>query len=178
MSISPITGLNPAGTVELWMQKNGIRRDLIMDSFTETVSAELFSRFPEWSQWSRLEKDEAGRTYLRVDVPALPEAEAISGLIVSTAEDEVTVQFDYYHAHYAFLFPPSESDEAEDAALSLIGQLLSEEVAVVSWWQGDQWRGSSLATAGEAPDNTEFVGSFNRVRMRSWRGTLNADNTV
>jgi len=52
-----------------------------------------------------------------------------------------------------------------------------ERVAVVSWWLNDEWCGSAQLEAGASPSVPSWTGagSFNRIRIRSWKGSLNAD---
>ena len=145
-----------------------------MSDFSAAASEQLFARHPEWRRYAKSEKEEDGKRFIRLEVPAPAEANAISGLIVSTANDEVTVEFDYYHTHFDDMVGDGTNFGAE-AALSFIEQVLAEKVAAVSWWDGEQWRGSTLVEAGQKPQANTFTRPFNRVRVRSWRGTLNAD---
>ena len=59
-------------------------------------------------------------------------------------------------------------------------EYIDEQVAIISWWSGDQLRGSSEVTPGELAAGEGLVPSWgaethNRVRVRWWRGTLNVD---
>ena len=64
-----------------------------------------------------------------------------------------------------------------DDALSFIEQVVTERVTLVSWWHDDRWCGSADRPPGAELD--EPMGaptpSFNRVRVRSWRGIFNVD---
>ena len=145
-----------------------------MTDFSTRASEQLFARFPQWRQYAKSEAEADGRPFIRVEVPAPAGANARSGLVVSTANDEVTVEFDYYHSHFDDMVGDG-TNVGTEAALDLVAKLLAEKVAAVSWWNGEDWRGSTLIEAGEKPEPHDFTRPFNRVRVRSWKGTLNAD---
>ena len=81
-----------------------------------------------------------------------------------------------YHAHFESWYEFS-GDHATDSALEFIRRLIGEEVAVVSWWQGEQWRGSVYVEANEPADVPSWAkrAEWNRIRVRSWNGTYNSD---
>ncbi|GMU65838.1 MAG: hypothetical protein AMXMBFR36_21120 [Acidobacteriota bacterium] len=55
-------------------------------------------------------------------------------------------------------------------------RIVNEGVAVVSWWDGDNWRASADLEAGSELETPEWMTkSFDRIRVRSWKGSLNAD---
>jgi hypothetical protein len=64
--------------------------------------------------------------------------------------------------------------------MEFIKQIVSERVAVMSWWNGEQWCGSTQLEAGQKPELPSWAGApaIDRVRVRSWNGTLNADVDV
>lgn len=145
-----------------------------MTDFSAKASEQLFARFPEWRQYAKSEAEADGKPFVRLDVPAPTGANAHCGLVISTANGEVTIEFDYYHSHFDDMVG-NGTNVGTEAALDLIAQLLAEKVAAVSWWHGEDWRGSTLIEAGEKPKLDDFTGPFNRIRIRSWKGTLNAD---
>ena len=145
-----------------------------MSDFSAKAAEQLFARYPDWRRYAKSDKDEDGTAFVRVEVPAPPEAHALGGLIVSTANDEVTVEFDYYHSHFDDMVGDG-TNFGTDAALRFIEQLLAEKVAAASWWNGEQWRGSTLVEAGQQPQPNDFTRPYDRVRIRSWKGALNAD---
>lgn len=145
-----------------------------MADFSTEAAEQLFARYPDWRKYARSEKADDGKPFVRLEVPAPVEANAIGGLIVSTANEEVTVEFDYYHSHFDDMVGDGENVGIE-AALAFIDRVLAEKVAAVSWWNDDEWRGSATIEAGKEPQASDFTHPFNRVRVRSWRGKLNAD---
>ena len=145
-----------------------------MSDFSTKACEQLFARYPSWRQYAKSEREADGKPFVRLEVPAPAAANARSGLVVSTANEEVTVEFDYYHSHFDDMVG-NGINVGTEAALDLIEQLLTEKVAAVSWWHDEDWRGSTLIDAGEKPQPNDFTRPFNRVRIRSWKGTLNAD---
>lgn len=134
----------------------------------------LLSEFPKWRTLVRAETDDDGRRYFVVEVKAPKPANVEHGLLISTSNDEVTVGFDTFHSHFDDWVGESES------ALVFIKQLVTEHVAVLSWWFDDQWRGSTHIEAGAEPTLPKWAGAqpVNRIRVRSWNGTFNSDVNV
>ncbi|RZT94953.1 hypothetical protein EV670_2699 [Rivibacter subsaxonicus] len=98
------------------------------------------------------------------------------GLVIDSSNDEITVGFDCYHSH----FDQWLGDGAHfgtTAALEFVKQIMTEQVAVVSWWQNEEWRGSAQLEPLDSakPPSWAAAGTFNRIRVRSWNGTHNAD---
>lgn len=145
-----------------------------MDSFSLSTADEIFTAFPEWQAFAREEQADGGSSFLIIKVTPPLEADVEHGLVVDTQNQEVTVGFDYYHSHFDQWVGDGD-DFGPEAALEFVKQILNEEVAIVSWWQDEQWRGSSPLEAGASPQPPSWKTSFNRVRIRSWKGTLNAD---
>ena len=147
-----------------------------MDLHSLDAASKLFDMFPEWRSLARAGKAEDGSEFLVIDVVAPPQANVEYGLSVDTAGGEVTVGFDYYHAHFDQWVGDGENIGTR-AAVAFIRQIVSEEVAVASWWKGAEWKGSITVPAGALPEKS-WTTDFDRIRVRSWRGTLNADLSV
>jgi hypothetical protein len=150
-----------------------------MNAFSEAVSEALFAAFPHWRPLARTESSEEGDSYLVVEVPALAEADVQRGLLILTSNEEITVGFDFYHSHFNGSISDGEAFGME-AALEFIQRVIAEEIAVVSWWLDEKLRGSAQIDAGASPATVTWgsLGAFNRIRVRSWRGSLNADIDV
>ncbi|WP_140637625.1 hypothetical protein [Methylibium rhizosphaerae] len=147
-----------------------------MDTYSLTSAEQLFAAFPEWRSLARSEQAEDGSSYLIVEVPPPAEANVQHGLVIDTSNDEVTVGFDCYHSHFDEWVGDGEHFGTL-AALDFIKQIVSERVSVVSWWFNEEWRGSAQLEAGVPPQppSWDHAGSFNRIRVRSWKGSFNAD---
>jgi hypothetical protein len=144
-----------------------------MTPFSHETAQIVFRDFPDWRAFSREERNHDGTLYLVVEVPPPAEANTLLGLVVSTDNDEVTVAFDYYHSHFDEW--SSNDDWAHQyAALPFVQGLLSETIAVTSWWRGNEWRGSSQQLAGTDAE-PDHITDFSRIRVRSWKGTFNDD---
>ena len=147
-----------------------------MDTFALIPNEQLFAAFPEWRALARRERAEDGSSYIFIHVLPPPAAKVHDGLLIHASDDEIAVSFDFYHAHFYAL-----TDDGEHfgtlAAIEFIKQILSERVAVVSWWLDDAWRGSAQLQAATSPEPPWWLdaGSFNRIRVRSWRGSFNAN---
>ena len=137
---------------------------------------ELLHEFPHWAEFSRLETADDGAGFVVIQVPAPLEANVEHGLIIDTSNNEVTVGFDCYHSHFDDFVGNGEHFGTK-AALEFIKQIISERVAIVSWWSGDTWRGSSQLEAGATPiiPSWTTASDIDRVRVRSWNGALNYD---
>jgi hypothetical protein len=140
------------------------------------AAEELFAEFPEWRALARTETATDGEEYLVIEVAPPQQAKVEHGLVIDTSNGEVTVGFDSYHSHFDDWVGDGEHF-GTTAAIEFIKQIISERTAVVSWWQGTQWRGSAQLEAGakSAVPGWATEGQYDRVRIRSWLGSLNAD---
>lgn len=150
-----------------------------MDTFSLASAEQLLSAFPEWRALARSEQAEDGSSYLVLEVEPPATADVQHGLVIDTSNQEITVGFDAYHSHFDDWVGDGEHFGTL-AALEFVKQVVGERVSVVSWWFNDQWRGSAQVEAGEAPQAPSWAGAgtFNRIRVRSWKGTFNADLSV
>jgi len=140
------------------------------------AAKELFCEFPQWRDFTRSEVADDGTQFLVIHVPAPSEANVEHGLFIDTSNSEVTVGFDCYHSHFDDFIGDGEHFGTK-AALEFIKQIISERVAVVSWWAGETWRGSAQLEAGATPiiPSWTTASDMDRVRVRSWNGALNYD---
>jgi hypothetical protein len=147
-----------------------------MHSVTPAPEETLFAAFPEWRSLARSERADDGSTYVVIEVRAPPGANVEYGLIIDTSNQEVTVSFDFHHEHFDEWVGDGDRFGTE-AAVELIRRIVSERIAVVSWWHGDSWAGSSQIEAGANPEMPSWAApeAYNRVRIRSWNGSFNVD---
>ena len=140
------------------------------------AAEELFAVFPEWRALARTETATDGAEYLVIEVTPPLQAKVEHGLVIDTSNDEITVGFDSYHSHFDDWVGDGEHFGTA-AAIEFIKQIVSELTAVISWWQGRQWRGSAQLEPGanSVVPSWATEGQYDRVRIRSWRGSLNAD---
>jgi hypothetical protein len=142
-----------------------------------SLEEELFAAFPHWRGIARTETDDEGCEYVVVAVPTPAKASVEHGLVVDTAHGEITVAFDFYHTHF-HEYVGYGGHMGTGAAAAFIEDLMSEHVAVVSWWNAGAWCGSAQVEAGASVPVPSWAkaGTYDRVRVRSWEGTFNADS--
>jgi hypothetical protein len=140
----------------------------------QSDASPLIAVYPEWKQLVQTELDSGGHPYVVVEFEPPPTADVEGTFLVTTVGDEVSVHFDAFHSHF-----DDWSGEVE-SALTFIQELVSEQIAIVSWWDGDEWRGSSYIQAGAKLELPTWSGAqtITRIRVRSWKGSLNADVDV
>jgi hypothetical protein len=143
-----------------------------MDPFSRRISAEILSTHPDWAVYSRSETWKGSDEYFVVEI-APPAASDTLPLRVSTWDDEVTVDFDYYHAHFE-RWMPKPGDTKFQSALLYVRALTAEELGAASWWDGDLCKLCGPYERG-APLQPPFSASFTRVRVRSWNGGFDVD---
>jgi hypothetical protein len=148
-----------------------------MDAFSLAAANEIFDAFPKWRALAREEPADNGNSFLVVEVTPPASSNVEHGLVIDTDNEEITVGFDCYHCHFDTWVGDGEHFGTQ-AALEFVKQIISERVSVVSWWHDDKWRGSSQLAAGASPEQPSWQSSFNRVRIRSWKGSYNADTVI
>lgn len=132
----------------------------------------MLASYPEWAPFAVEETYKGSEPYLVVAVAPPPEAKTDLPLRIITWDEEVTVDFDYYHTHFD-RWNPDEGDDRHKSALLFVQAILEERIAAVSWWQGELCKVCSQHVPGESL-HPRFKVSYSTVRVRSWRGSLNA----
>lgn len=154
-----------------------------LNDYSRRFAGLLFAEWPAWEAYAVVERDEAtGEGYLVVKVPDPLGSRLDYPLTVWTDSSEVTVGMDWYHTHFVW---PTERDDLAIELTDPIGELhllMNEERAVLAQFAGDTWKGSRLLSredcvAGRYRERPieDWVTSVDRFRVRSWRGTLDAD---
>jgi hypothetical protein len=143
-----------------------------MSPFSARVSAEVLADFPEWQLASRLETYKGSDEYFVVELQP-PNAKSLP-LRVSTWDDEVTVDFDYYHAHFE-RWRPEPGDNRYMAGLLYVTDIMGDRLGAASWWQDEHCKMCAAYEPG-APLAPRLSIAFTRVRVRSWTGVLDADD--
>ncbi len=145
-----------------------------MSPFSLRIRQEVLSAFPDWEKYAEEETWKNSEPYLVVTVPAPEKANTDLPLRISTWDEEVTVDFDYYHTHFDRWTPETE-DTKHESALIYVQDLLAETLAVGSWWQDGHCKVCGQVEPGN-PLTPPFAIAYSRVRVRSWNGTHNADS--
>jgi hypothetical protein len=160
-----------------------------LDDYSQRFADVLFQAFPEWKQFASVKKlndaDESG--FLVVEVPAPTKGLMTNDLILKNgdylwvySDGEITVGFDYHHAHFDNFDFQTEAQNFADA-IEFIKSILDEEVCFVAVFSGNSFCGSTSALANEKPDLSGWDWldkSCQDVYVRSWRGTYNRKYSI
>jgi hypothetical protein len=132
-----------------------------VNTFSKHVAGALFKIYPQWLPYAVARSNEY-ENWLEVHIPA-PVLSYQTGLIISTADERITIYFDPYHAHFGEWEGITVRD-ASTAALSFIQAILEEKVVVVKKEAGGiTWL---------APEDIAALPLGDIVFSRSWRGTF------
>lgn len=142
----------------------------LLDGRSSRFARALLHAFPEWEPYLRLaswEGMEPGTLFLEVPPPA----HGTAPLTVDTSAGEITVGFADWHDHYGAF--REDEDDGTRAALDAVRAIVEERLLSVLALDGGQGRRGWHVAPGE-PVETHH-GALTRVR--SWRGTYDADLT-
>lgn len=141
-----------------------------LNEFSRTVAMQIKELLPEWYDLVSLEEDHDDKYFLITVKP--PSNSSDYPLIIDTSNNEVTVAFDHYHAHYEDFLSEHGND-----AYSFIRHVLSEDSAIVSYWHDEEWCGSFIHSIHELPSSNDEFPYSNYIKIRSWSGAANKDIT-
>jgi hypothetical protein len=136
--------------------------------FDRRVAKAVFEAFPDWSSLATVE--ESNGEYAFVLSVAPPLNNVTYPLRIATFDGEVTVSFEYCHAHFNDFSKGTDYD-----ALTFTKQIISGDYAAVSYWRDHLWFGSQFLDANSLPTSNEEFPHANRIHIRSWTGTLDKD---
>lgn len=145
-----------------------------LDELSRKVADSLFAQFPEWRKLARVQPGADGTDYLEMEIGAPPESGVDHGLTITTENGEVTIGFDYYHGHF-FGQVGDGVRVGADYAIHLVSEIVNERIPVISWWQDGALVAFSTIESGKALMDDSLVGPYDKIRVRSWKGNLNAD---
>lgn len=100
-----------------------------------------------------------------------PSLKAERPLIIDTYNEEITVAFDAYHAHFEEFI----NESCCNNAFEFISNIIGGQFAVVSYWREEQWCGSMLLKEESLPKNNENYPYADRIKIRSWFGNWDQD---
>ena len=92
-----------------------------LEDFDRRIAEQIGLAFPDWIKQATVETDEYGETALVISISA-PSERFAHPLQIDTFGGEVTVSFDWYHAHFSEF-----SIGSQNTALVLIQEVISEE---------------------------------------------------
>jgi hypothetical protein len=146
-----------------------------LDDFSIGFAERRFLIPPDWFDFARSGRSNgADDDHLIVEVPAPSGADPALAILIRTDNQAVTIGFDDFHTHsFRQVNIPLHSD-----AQKFIASVLSEELAAVSEWHAEVWRGSWMVDRVDALDLDSPTGSGWRIRERSWNGSRDQDLPV
>lgn len=139
-----------------------------LDEFDHKVAKAVAEAFPDWSGLATIEESDEERAFFLSVMP--PSHNVTYPLRIDTFGGEVTVSFEYYHAHF-----DEFADGTDQDAVSFVRKIVSGQCAVVSYWRDDEWCGSLLQDQGSIPTSNEEYPYANCIHIRSWTGAIDND---
>jgi hypothetical protein len=135
-----------------------------MDDLSKAFALALFLRFPEWEVNAVSERDEKmDANHLQIRAPQEGTGRF---LYLSTADNEITIGFDYWHTHVG-PFLGLNTQECVAQAMTIIESFISEETVVTVCRRDGVWIRSGLeylaAPSEPTPNST--------IEFFSWRRT-------
>jgi len=149
----------------------------LLEPFSRQMAGDLLSVFPNWRSHFSIVAS-AGENFFNVRVPSLAGSKGGPLEVSSLYNDEVTVFYATTHRHFFSVL--GNADEA-GGAVDFIRKILDEQVAVVSYiCTGDSTIQdgvfSSVAVPADKIPRANYEYYYTRsMRVRSWRGTYDAD---
>lgn len=143
-----------------------------LNEFSQEFATTCFAIYPSWRELAVFNPAEGT---LLIEVPSPTHEQRKIRLYT---DDEITVEFDLWHAHYGW--PDVNNEESFREALALADDFVAERVGVQVWLAGDDWRGSSLIYSDstellqQIPPDWDATG-ITRTYRRSWKGTYDAE---
>ncbi|MBN3781110.1 hypothetical protein G3O06_26725 [Burkholderia sp. Ac-20345] len=149
----------------------------LLEPFSRQMAEDLLSVFPNWGSHLSIVAN-AGENYFNVRVPSLAASKGGVLEVSSLYNDEVTVFYATTHRHFFSVL--GNTDEAGGAS-EFIRKILDEQLAVVSYiCAGDSTIRDGVFSSVAVPAdkipraNYEYYYTTS-MRVRSWRGTFDAD---
>jgi hypothetical protein len=137
-----------------------------LNEFSQRFADHLFVCFPELARYAR-----ADEGALVVEVPS--PANNKRGLIVASDDNEISLGFDNWHAHVGDE-TTSETQKFELAS-QLVDDFLHERVMVAAKFKDQQFVAARLLRSQEELDSEPPAEPGERLFVRSFRGTHDAN---
>src|ERR1700733_2429156 len=112
-----------------------------LSEISHAFAIALFATFPEWEPLAKaVQEDDTKPPFLEV---AVPQDGTDRVLYMSTADDEITVGFDYWHDHIG-PFLGIETGESVEQAIGIIEAFVNEQTVVIVTYREGKWVQSTL----------------------------------
>ena len=146
-----------------------------LNEFSRRFAAVLFDAHPEWREFASVDTTEGlDEGSLLVEISPAQPRDIKQSLHISTDGEEITVGFDSYHSHFN-RYADEEEAEAFAEALAFIADIVAEQIAVISWWNGDESCGSTSFATDTDIGTPSWIHNAKTARIRSWKGTYDKD---
>jgi hypothetical protein len=143
----------------------------LLNERSRRFAGALLREFPDWEPYLQVAAhDGVEPGTLLVEVP--PPVPGASPLYVDTDAGEITVGFAGWHEHFGAWIGEDEAESTREA-LAAVRAVVEERLLSVLALDGERWRRSWHVAPG-APVETHHG---EQTRVRSWRGTYDADLT-
>jgi hypothetical protein len=149
----------------------------LLDAYSRQVATELFDEYPAWERFLEIEAEGEENSF-RVVIQSPNKVHAGELEVTTKYNNEITVFFYGYHAHFTSLRP---SAEERGDALRLIRSFLTEELVMVEYGYfgieliPDGWKGSTLVPPSNVPDANYEHHYASKIRVLSWQGTYDQE---
>jgi hypothetical protein len=138
-----------------------------LNNYSLKVLDLVIKTYPSWGGFAQVGEFK-GEKYLEIKIPA-PYQPTERDLMITTWNDDLTISFDWFHAHYGRWFKTPK--EAFEKAHIFIERILQEDFIVAIKMVDGSWAGSKGYTPSILHEIKEGEVSY----IRSWRGTYNRD---
>src|SRR5690348_15423030 len=112
----------------------------LLDEYSAIAAQAIFAAYPDWEAHASAQD---GALVLEVPCPVAGHPE----LRIHTDDEEITVAYDRWHAHFDQWFETDEEHIFADA-YACVRAILSEKIAVAVHMSGGRWAGSQILYAG------------------------------
>jgi hypothetical protein len=135
-----------------------------LSEISQAFAKALFVTFPHWEALAKVvQVDDAKPPILELTVP---QDGTDRVLYLSTADDEITVGFDYWHSHIG-PFLGIETGESVEQAIGIIEAFVNEQTVVIVTYREGKWVQSSLHNVSTPPEletnSTSHIFSWKRT---------------
>jgi hypothetical protein len=137
-----------------------------LTEFSQRFADHLFVCFPELANHARV--DEGA---LVVEVPSPVSTKR--GLIIATDDNEISLGFDNWHAHVGD--ETTLETQKFELASQLVDDFMHERVMVTAKFKDKQFVGAKLLRSEEGLESEPPAGPGERLFVRSFRGTHDAN---
>jgi hypothetical protein len=147
-----------------------------LDVYSKAAARMILDRFPEWERFASVRLQPDGTHAADFNIPC-PSPEAENGLLVTTAEDEMTVAFHREHRHFTNYEDRLDPRHIQ-TALDFIEAILHERIAALSYYRKGRDAGGGWMEVPSDKPLPRGLSGVDRITRRSWNGTFDDELIV